>query len=321
MAPLSHLDEQGQVRMVDVSAKPGTLRTARAEGSIHLLPATLAAITSGQVPKGNVLTAAKLAGIQAAKETARLIPLCHPLALSWVDIEFELGPDRIRLSSVVKAKESTGPEMEALMAVSTAALTIYDMCKAIDRQMRIGEIRLLGKSGGQSEHAANKPHGTAFRPRTGIVILSDSVAAGQREDASGQILTEGFKAAGCEIVEVVALPDEPDQLVATARRLLSQGVELLVTSGGTGLGPRDRTIAALEPLLESRLPGVEQALHAYGRARVPAAMLSRLVAGTVGQSIVVCLPGNPTAASDALQVLVPTLFHAYDIMKGGGHDS
>ena len=305
--------------MVDVSAKPGTLRTARAEGFIHLLPATIAAVTSGQIPKGNVLTAAKLAGIQAAKETARLIPLCHPLAISWVDIEFELGEDHIRLSSVVKAHESTGPEMEALTAVTTAALTIYDMCKAVDTQMRLGGIRLLEKSGGKSGQASSQPHGTDFRPRTGIVILSDSVAAGQREDLSGSILAAGFQAAGCEIVEVVALPDEPDQLLATARRLLSDGVELLLTSGGTGLGPRDRTIAALEPLLEGRLPGVEQALHAYGRARVPAAMLSRLVAGTVGQSIIVCLPGNPAAAGDALQVLVPTLFHAYDIMRGGGH--
>ena len=305
--------------MVDVSGKPGTLRTAQAQGVVHLQAGTLSAITSGAIPKGNVLTAAKLAGIQAAKDTARLIPLCHPLALSWVDLEFQVDGGQLRITSEVKARESTGPEMEALVAVSIAALTVYDMCKGVDHGIRIGDIQLLEKSGGKSRGTADATHDTTFRPRTGIIILSDSVAAGRREDTSGRILQAGFEAAGCPVDPVLVLPDEPGKLVAAVKELLDSGVQLLVTAGGTGVGPRDQTIAALEPLFDSRLPGVEQALHAYGRERVRTAMLSRLVAGTIDERVVVCLPGSPAAATDALQVLVPTVFHAFDILMGGGH--
>ena len=339
---LSHLDEKGQVRMADVSRKPGTLRIARAEGLIQLRGETIKAITAGDLPKGNVLTAAKLAGIQAAKSTAQLIPLCHPLTLDWVDLDFETHEDHIRITSVVKARESTGLEMEALTAVSVAALTIYDMCKAIDSQMRINDIHLIEKTGGSSDstspsaveagqnrgrdRASILPHqvhreASDFRPRTGIIILSDAVSAGRREDTSGHILKDGFEAAGCAVAPVGVLPDEPDQLLAAVKKMLADGVELLITAGGTGLGPRDKTIPTLEPLFQSRLPGVEQALHAYGRGMIKTAMLSRLAIGTIDGSIVVCLPGSPAAARDALQVLIPTLFHAFEIMRGGGHDS
>ena len=150
MEKFSHIDGKGNVRMVDVTDKNVSNRTARAEGQIGLLPDTIAAITDNALPKGNVLTTAKIAGIQAAKKTAELIPLCHQLNLSWVELEFELGSDLITIHSVVKTTESTGVEMEALTAVSVAALTIYDMCKAVDRTMQLTDIHLREKSGGQS---------------------------------------------------------------------------------------------------------------------------------------------------------------------------
>ncbi len=150
---LTHFDESGASRMVDVGEKPVTLRQARAEACITLQPATLALIRNRELAKGDVLEVARLAGIQATKRTAELIPLCHSLGLDSARLDFELlEPDRVRIESFVSMHGRTGVEMEALTAVSVAALTIYDMCKSVDRTMEIGPIRLLEKSGGRSGH-------------------------------------------------------------------------------------------------------------------------------------------------------------------------
>jgi len=149
---LSHTDARGRARMVDVSEKAETLREAVARGEVRMQPATLRLIAAGEMPKGDVLSVARLAGIMAAKRTADLIPLCHPLVLSHVDVE--LTPDapggRVAIEGRVRTRGQTGVEMEALVAVSTAALTLYDMCKAVDRGMTLDAIRLVGKSGGRS---------------------------------------------------------------------------------------------------------------------------------------------------------------------------
>jgi cyclic pyranopterin monophosphate synthase len=152
VSKLTHLDSKGRARMVDVSAKDMTERTATAKGSIYMQPATLALIQSGGVAKGDVLAVARIAGIMAAKRTSELIPLCHPLALASVTVELTPDPERhaIDITATCKLSGKTGVEMEALTAVSVAALTVYDMCKAADRGMRIGDIRLTQKSGGKS---------------------------------------------------------------------------------------------------------------------------------------------------------------------------
>jgi len=148
MKELSHVDDSGAARMVDVSAKPVQLREAVARGEIHLQPATLALIDQSQIAKGNVLATARLAGIMAAKKTGELIPLCHPLPITHCEVQFELpaARDRIIITASAKIAAQTGVEMEALTAVSIAALTIYDMCKAVDKQMRITELVLVSKT-------------------------------------------------------------------------------------------------------------------------------------------------------------------------------
>jgi cyclic pyranopterin phosphate synthase len=152
MAKLSHLDEQGRARMVDVSEKAVTRRMAVAQGTIHMRPATLKLILEGKVEKGDVFSVARVAGIMAAKKTSELIPMCHPLNITSVEIE--LTPNekssRVDIEASVRVDGKTGVEMEAMTAVSVAGLTIYDMCKAVDREMAIGDIRLLRKSGGKS---------------------------------------------------------------------------------------------------------------------------------------------------------------------------
>ena len=149
---LSHLDRRGRARMVDVSAKAVTARAAVARGEVTMKPATLGLLAAGLLPKGDVLAVARLAGIMAAKRTADLIPLCHPLGLTHVDVT--LTPDasaaRVLIESRVRVTARTGVEMEALTAAAVAGLTLYDMCKAVDREMTIGAIRLVRKSGGRS---------------------------------------------------------------------------------------------------------------------------------------------------------------------------
>ena len=148
---LSHIDAQGRARMVDVSDKAVTEREAVARGTVRMQPATLRLIRAGQIAKGEVLAVARLAGIMAAKRTAEIIPLCHPLPLQVVAVDFEVrGRERIEIAARVKVSGKTGVEMEALTAVSAAALTIYDMCKAIDRGMVISDVRLVEKRGGRS---------------------------------------------------------------------------------------------------------------------------------------------------------------------------
>ncbi|MFP6646001.1 MAG: cyclic pyranopterin monophosphate synthase MoaC [Candidatus Latescibacterota bacterium] len=149
---LTHLDEAGRVHMVDVSAKDVTQRLATVRGEIIMAPETVRLIVDNQVAKGNVLETARLAGIMAAKRTAELIPLCHQLNLTAVDVEFTVGADRIKVETQARVADRTGVEMEALIAATVALLTIYDMCKAVDRGMIIGQVRLQEKSGGRSGH-------------------------------------------------------------------------------------------------------------------------------------------------------------------------
>jgi cyclic pyranopterin phosphate synthase len=149
---LTHLDEQGRAKMVDVGWKPVTDREAVARGSVQMQPDTLKLIVEGQVKKGDVFTIAQLAGIMGAKRTAELIPLCHPLPLNKVDVELEADEanSRVNITATASTSGKTGVEMEALTAVSVAALSVYDMCKAVDRGMQIGSVRLVSKRGGQS---------------------------------------------------------------------------------------------------------------------------------------------------------------------------
>ena len=313
MVEFSHMDEKGAVKMVDVTNKNVSFRLARAEGKIRLQPDTIAAITDNTLPKGNVLTTAKIAGIQAAKKTAELIPLCHQLNLSWVDLEFELGSDQITIYSVAKTTEATGVEMEALTAVTTAALTIYDMCKAVDKTMSISGIHLLEKRGGKGNQLPD------YSPKTAVLVLSQSVHEGKSEDTSGQILKEGLAKYGCQIDHSEVIPDDRAKLKVVIEDLKSKGFELVVTSGGTGVGPHDVTIETIEPLLTQRLPGVEQALHSYGRSKTSTAMLSRLLVGRIGNTFVICLPGSPGAAKDALAVLMPSFLHVFPMIEGQRH--
>jgi molybdenum cofactor synthesis domain-containing protein len=190
---------------------------------------------------------------------------------------------------------------------------MYDMCKAVDKTMTIGAIKLVEKIGGKSDHAVE------YRPSVGIITMSDSISADKSEDKSGPILVKGFAGSGCKADHQKVLPDGSEELIPTIESWIKDGVELIITTGGTGLGPRDLTLQLVENKFDSKLPGIEQALHAYGRGKVKTAMLSRLTAGAINGAIVICLPGSTGAVKDALKVLIPTIFHSFHMMKGEKH--
>ena len=299
--------------MVDISDKVLSARVARAQGKIFMDKKTIKLIKDKSVSKGDVLTVAKISGIQAAKKTYESIPMCHQINLSFVDLSFLIETDCIKISSVAKTNEATGVEMEALSAVSNAALTIYDMCKSVDKNMLIGDVSLIKKTGGKTSNNTN------YRPKVGIITLSDSVFSGKNKDLSGLILSDGFRDSGCIVEDTIILPDGSEELIPTIKEWSSKNVELILTTGGTGLGSRDLTTGIIEKIFDSKLPGVEQALHSYGYTKIKSAMLSRLLAGVMGKTIIICLPGSPGAVKDALNVLIPSIFHSFHILRDEKH--
>ena len=256
------------------------------------------------------------AGIQAAKGTSQLIPHCHPLPIEYVGIDFTVDEEWVDIRAEVKAIHRTGVEMEALTAASVAALTLYDMLKFLGRSMTIENVALVRKTGGKSQLKA--PAGISLR--AGVLVLSDTVAGGGREDGAGTLIRERLAGLGLTIEQYMILPDEIDLTIRTLRDWCDvQHLDLIVSTGGTGLGPRDTTPEAVDSLIERRLPGVEEAMRAHGQERTPYAMLSRGRAGQRGRTVLVALPGSPRAVAECLDALLPALLHAVPMMQGEGH--
>ncbi|MGH9549331.1 MAG: bifunctional molybdenum cofactor biosynthesis protein MoaC/MoaB [Terriglobales bacterium] len=302
--------------MRDISQKPNTLRTAIAKAILKMSPSTVQLVRQNKVPKGDPILVARVAAVQAAKNTSQIIPFCHPIPLSHVDVEFKLDEDAIEIITTVKAIYKTGVEMEALTAASAAALTIYDMCKMLDEQMEIEHIRLLNKAGGKTNYQ-KKLEKTI---RAAVFVMSDSVHAGKAEDKSGKLIVERLKAEGIEVAEYAILPDNESDIVPAIRKCTDeQGLDLVITTGGTGISPRDNTPEAVARILDKDLPGVSEAIRAYGQDRNPFSMLSRASAGIRNKTMVISLPGSAGGVKDSLEVLFPAILHAFRMLAGEGH--
>ncbi len=300
--------------MRDVSAKITTLRTATAKAVLHAEPQTIRAVVEGRVPKGDPLPVAKVAAIQAAKETPRAIPYCHPLPIDWVGVEFDVREREIEVRVSVRVIHKTGVEMEALHGATVAVLTIYDMLKMLDEKMWIDGVELLSKVGGKSDFASGDG------VRAAVITLSDRVAAGQAQNRSGPLLVERLEAAGVGVIRIETIADEPAELETMILHFADElKLDLVLTTGGTGIGPRDTTPETIAKLLDREIPGIAEAMRAYGQARLPTAMLSRGVAGMRGNSLIVALPGSTGGVNDAMDALLPGLLHAIEIARGGDH--
>lgn len=302
--------------MRDISNKIKTLRTAIAKATLKVSPETIQLIRENKIPKGDPLPIAKVAAIQAAKNTSQIIPYCHPLPIDFVDCRFNVGNELIEITVEVKAVYKTGVEMEALTAASVAALTIYDMAKQVDESMEILGVRLVRKKGGKSDfkESFEKPL------RAAVLVLSDSIAAGKNEDISGKLIEEKLKLLEVEVVEYRILPDDLEEIKKNLIRYADENkLDLVLTTGGTGIGPRDVTPEATQQVIEREVEGVVEALRQYGQERTPFSMLSRGKAGVRGKTMIVNLPGSQKGVSDALDILFPSLLHAFKMIGGGGH--
>jgi cyclic pyranopterin monophosphate synthase len=309
--------------MVDVGDKPVTARRAVAGAVVRMRPETLATLLDAGGPKGDAFGTARLAGIGGAKRTSELIPLCHPLPLDRVDVELtadrEAGTVTIRAEASATAR--TGVEMEALTAASVAALTLYDMAKALQRDIVIERIELLEKSGGRSgDYSAAAPTPPSAEHEAVIVTCSNRSAAGKRDDASGPVLVGALRQAGFDVApEAIVVADDEAEIASLLTRLADAGHRLILTTGGTGLSPTDVTPAATRRVIEREAPGMAELMRAAGLATTPMAALSRGVVGTRGQALIANLPGSPKGASESLAALLPVLRHALDQLAGGDH--
>ena len=318
----SHLDESGAPRMVDVGAKPVTARRAVAAATVRMRPDVLAALVDARGPKGDAFVTARLAGIGAAKRTSELIPLCHPLPLDRVDVE--LTPDgssgAVDIRAEARATARTGVEMEALTAVSVAALTLYDMAKALQRDIVIDSVRLIEKSGGRSGYYATGANPEPARHEAVVVTCSNRSAAGERDDASGPALVAGLSTAGFDVAsEPIVVRDDEDEIAALLARLADAGHRLILTTGGTGLTPADVTPAATRRVIDREAPGLAELMRAAGLSHTPMAALSRGIVGARGGALIANLPGSPSGARESLDALLPVLRHALDQLAGGDH--
>ncbi|WP_128332147.1 bifunctional molybdenum cofactor biosynthesis protein MoaC/MoaB [Apibacter sp. HY039] len=302
--------------MVNITSKNNTLRKAIAQAEVKVSSMeTIHAIKENRVPKGNVFEMAKTAGLFAAKKTSDVIPDCHPLPIEFTSITFEINELIITIKTEIHTIYKTGVEVEAMHASSVVALTMYDMLKPIDKKIEIQNIRLVEKRGGKSD----KQDVFETPLKAAVIVCSDSISAGGKEDRAGKVIMEKLSKCQVEISDYLIIPDEIVQIQENIKKYVSQQLDMVLVTGGTGLSKRDITPEAVQPLLEKEIPGVAEAMRTYGQNRTPLAMLSRSAAGLVKETLVVTLPGSTKGAEESMDAIFPSLLHIFKIRNGGQH--
>ena len=326
---LTHLDEHGRARMVDVGGKPRSDRSAIARARVRMSVQAAEAVRDGSGPKGEVLAVARLAGVQAAKQTSGLIPLAHPLALTFVDVDAEVDAAAgvVELTAEARTTAETGVEMEAMTAAAVAALTVYDMVKGIERGIEIEQVVLLEKRGGRSDYrrgeqsgedgAAQPPAPSRLQGGAALLTISTSKAAGEGRDESGPQLALLAERLGLDVLSAQTISDDRATIEARVRELAAEPrCRLVLTSGGTGVAPSDVTPEAVLAVAEREIPGIGEAMRLASRPHTANWMLSRSVAAVLDGTLIVTLPGSPASIEQIGAQLAAALGHALALIGG-----
>ncbi len=298
--------------MVDITAKSNTLRTAIAQavvtvGSVE----TIQLINNNQIPKGNIFEMSKAAGLFGVKKTSEIIPDCHPLPIEYTGITFEVQDKSILIKVKVKTIYKTGVEVEAMHGASVVALTMYDMLKPVDKNVEIGQIKLLLKTGGKSDFQDV----IDMKLNASVIICSDSVFNGSKEDKVSEIVTEKLTNHGIDVMHRNVLPDDKNSIQTEVQSRINANDNLIITVGGTGLTKRDTTPEAITPLFDKQIQGIEETIRNYGQERTPFAMLSRSVVGLSGKTLIIALPGSSRGVKESLDVLFPHILHVFRVIE------
>lgn len=301
--------------MVDITHKSNTLRIATAQAKVLVSkPETIEAIKNKNVPKGDVFEMAKAAGFLAVKKTPDLLPDCHPIPIEYTGIEYHIDGLEIYIYLTVKTIYKTGVEVEAMHGASVVALTMYDMLKPIDKGVEISNIKLLEKRGGKSDR---KPVPSELK--TAVIVCSDSIFSGKGEDRSGKKIIEKLEGLALKTSEYSIIPDEKSVIQEKILGLCGAGYQMILISGGTGLSRRDVTPEAVSEILDRAIPGIGEAARQYGQERTPLSMLSRSVAGLIGDTLVIAMPGSTKGVSEYMDALFPHVLHIFSVLEGERH--
>lgn len=299
--------------MINITHKSTTLRKAIAQAIVKVSSEeTIAAIVDKKVPKGDVFEMAKVAGLFAAKRTADMIPDCHPLPIEYTSVSYDIKDLEVYVLVEIHTIYKTGVEVEAMHAASVVALTMYDMLKPIDKNISIEQIKLVEKKGGKTDFSKDKTQGL----KAAVIVCSDTISAGQKEDKAGKVIISKLEQYHVSIQDYLVIPDEKEEIQSKLKDLTARGINMVIFTGGTGLSPKDITPESIRPMIEREIPGIEEAIRNYGQQRMPYAMLSRSVAGLIGNTLVLALPGSTKGAEECMDAIFPAVLHVFKVLEG-----